>query len=156
MEGREIKAPADGRTIVFHYTYNGCTGDYFESATCRIQLDDSNNSTGSICRGRLANGSAFAQFDDAVIETCSGVVLRGGGGGQCRGVPRGGPASRCPQRRGMRHAEQVTRPSKKRKLGSSKKGRPDDPSDRNEKRLAYPGNLRRGCNAALCLPASNP
>jgi hypothetical protein len=78
----------DGRTIVFHYTYNGCTADYFESATCRIQLDDSNNSTSSICRGTLANGSAFAQFDDAVIETCSGVVLPGGGGGQCRGVPR--------------------------------------------------------------------
>jgi hypothetical protein len=75
----------DNRTIIFHYTYNGCASNYFESATCRIQLDDSNRATSSSCRGTLANGSPFTEIDDAVIETCSGIVIPGGGGAQCSG-----------------------------------------------------------------------
>jgi hypothetical protein len=75
----------DNRTIIFHYTYNGCGSDYFESATCRIQLDDSNQTTSSSCRGTLSNGTAFRELNDAVIETCSGLVIPGGGGAACWG-----------------------------------------------------------------------
>jgi hypothetical protein len=71
----------DNRTIVFHYTYNGCSADYFESATCRIQLDDSNKTSSSACRGTLANGSVFLELNDGTIEICSGNVVPGGGGG---------------------------------------------------------------------------
>lgn len=75
----------DNRTIVFHYTYNACGGDYFESATCRIQLDDNNQTASSSCRGTLANGAAFRELNDAVIETCTGLVVPGGGGAACWG-----------------------------------------------------------------------
>ncbi len=75
----------DNRTIIFHYTYNGCGSDYFESATCRIQLDDNNKTASSSCRGTLANGTPFTEINDAVIETCSGMVVPGGGGAACSG-----------------------------------------------------------------------
>jgi hypothetical protein len=75
----------DNRTIIFHYTYNGCSSDYFESATCRIQLDDSNRTASSSCRGTLSSGTPFIENNDAVIEMCSGNIIPGGGGGQCSG-----------------------------------------------------------------------
>jgi hypothetical protein len=75
----------DNRTIIFHYTYNGCSSDYFESATCRIQLDDRNRTASSSCRGTLSSGTPFIENNDAVIEMCSGNIIPGGGGGQCSG-----------------------------------------------------------------------
>jgi hypothetical protein len=53
----------DGRTIVYHYSFVGCAGDYFETATCRIQLDDANRTASSSCRGMLANGHFFHEDD---------------------------------------------------------------------------------------------
>ncbi len=75
-------------TIVFHYTYDGCIGpsSYFESATCRLQIQNGNLPTvSSSCRGTLAGGTPFAEINDAVLEYCDGANLPvlGGGGAQC-------------------------------------------------------------------------
>jgi hypothetical protein len=87
--GTICRDATDGRTIIFHYTYDGCSSNYFESATCRIQVDDSNHTASSSCRGTVAgSGGAASPFrvnDDAVIESCSGITLVGGGGATCGG-----------------------------------------------------------------------
>jgi hypothetical protein len=79
----------ENRTILFHYTYHSCLGpNYFESGTCRMQLDDNNNFVSSTCRGTFAtNGgmSTFLVIDDGVVESCTGIVVPGGGGGACFG-----------------------------------------------------------------------
>jgi hypothetical protein len=75
----------DGRTIIFQYTYAGCTASYFEAATCRIQVDDSNRTASSSCRGTLATGTPFVNNNDADLESCTGVTLVGGGGSTCGG-----------------------------------------------------------------------
>lgn len=82
-----------GITIVFHYTYDACIGpgSYFESATCRLQLDNAGNlpTVSGFCRGMYATGSGPNQtlttFLDGSpkIEQCTGVIVPGGGGGQC-------------------------------------------------------------------------
>jgi hypothetical protein len=33
-----ICTAADGSTVIFHYTYDGCLSPYFESGVCRLQL----------------------------------------------------------------------------------------------------------------------
>jgi hypothetical protein len=33
-----ICTAADGSTVIFHYTYDGCISPYFESGVCRLQL----------------------------------------------------------------------------------------------------------------------
>jgi len=33
-----ICTAADGASVIFHYTYDGCLGPYFESGFCRLQL----------------------------------------------------------------------------------------------------------------------
>jgi hypothetical protein len=75
-------------TIVFHYTYDACIGPghYFESATCRLQIQNGDLPTvSSTCRGTLADGSGFFEVDDAKLEYCDGAKfpVLGGGGGQC-------------------------------------------------------------------------
>jgi hypothetical protein len=75
-------------TIIFHYTYDACIGPghYFESATCRLQIQNGDLPTvSSTCRGTLAGGSGFFEIDDAVLEYCDGTKfpVLGGGGGQC-------------------------------------------------------------------------
>ena len=91
-----------GVTLVFHYTYDACIGpgSYFESATCRAQLDSNDNlpTVSSYCRGMYATGSGSHQnliaFQDGTlkVEQCAGVDVPGGGGGQCfagRGLSQG-------------------------------------------------------------------
>jgi hypothetical protein len=82
-----------GVTIVFHYTYDACIGpgSYFESATCRLQLNNDGNfpTVSGVCRGMLAGGSGpnhplTAFLDDTPkIDQCVAVDVPGGGGGQC-------------------------------------------------------------------------
>jgi hypothetical protein len=81
-----------GVTIVFHYTYDACIGpgSYFESATCRLQLNNDGNfpAVSGACRGVFAGGSgSLTAFNDITpkIEQCTGVDVPGGGGGQCFG-----------------------------------------------------------------------
>jgi hypothetical protein len=78
---------ADGRTIVFQYTYDGCTGNYFESGICRLQLsnDLSLPTVSSSCRLTLGSGVFYVEVDDAQIYSCDStqIPLPGGGGGQC-------------------------------------------------------------------------
>jgi hypothetical protein len=72
-------------TIIFHYTYDGCTANYFESATCALQIQNGNLPTvSSSCRG-TANGSPFQEVNDAVLEPCEVTAIPGGGGGRCTG-----------------------------------------------------------------------
>ena len=79
----------DGRTIIYHYNYDACIGpgSYFESATCRLQLDNSGNlpTVSSSCRGTYGGGP----FTDSTLRLtdCGGVntTVPGGGGGQCFG-----------------------------------------------------------------------
>jgi hypothetical protein len=76
-------------TIVFQYTYDGCTGNYFESGICRLQLhnDLSLPTQSSSCRLTLGSGIFYAYVDDAEIFSCDSTqfpyALPGGGGGQC-------------------------------------------------------------------------
>jgi hypothetical protein len=84
---------AGGVTLVWNYTYDGCIGpgSYFESGTCRAQLDNNGNlpTVSSVCRGMYATGSGPHQnliaFTDGTlkIEQCAGAIVPGGGGGQC-------------------------------------------------------------------------
>ena len=89
----------DGRTIVFQYTFDGCTADYFESGICRLQLpnDLSLPTISSTCRLTLGSGIFYREVDDAVISSCDSKALPvpGGGGGQCLGTTphRGEPAT---------------------------------------------------------------
>jgi hypothetical protein len=81
---------ADGRTVVFQYTYDGCTGDYFESGVCRLQLpnDGSLPTSSSTCRLTLGSGIFYVEVDDGQIFSCDSTKLSlpGGGGGQCHGA----------------------------------------------------------------------
>lgn len=75
-------------TIIFHYTYDACIGpgNYFESATCRLQMQNGDlPSVSSSCRGTLANGAGFLEINDAILQYCDGIPVPGGGGGQCVG-----------------------------------------------------------------------
>ena len=69
--------------VIFHYTYDACIpfrrGNYFESATCRLQLTDLGlPTTFSVCRGALitgipgqtGNAGNFFNTDDLVISSC--------------------------------------------------------------------------------------
>ena len=75
-------------TVLFHYTYDACIGpgNYFESATCRLQIQNGDLPTvSSSCRGTLAGGAGFLEVNDAILEYCDGGPVLGGGGGQCVG-----------------------------------------------------------------------
>ena len=83
-----------GATLVFHYTYDACVGpgSYFESATCRLQINNAGSlpTVSGICRGVFASGSGHQTLTTFVdgspkIEQCTGVDVPGGGGGQCFG-----------------------------------------------------------------------
>jgi hypothetical protein len=70
--------------VIFHYTYEGCRplgrDNYFESGTCRLQLDQNGNlpTQFSVCRGALITGRPgltgkagnFFNHDDLVITKC--------------------------------------------------------------------------------------
>ena len=70
--------------VIFHYTYDACIplsgGNYFESATCRLELsrDLRLPTTYSVCRGALITGipgqtgkaGNFSNTDDLVISSC--------------------------------------------------------------------------------------
>jgi hypothetical protein len=85
----------DGRTVIFHYTYDACIGpgSYFESATCRLQLNNANDlpTVSGFCRGMVSGGSGSnlplgSLFDGSPkLDNCVGVntTVPGGGGGQC-------------------------------------------------------------------------
>jgi len=78
----------DGSTVVFQYTYDGCTGDYFESGICRLQLNGDGDplpTTSSSCRLTLSGGIFYHYVNDAQIYSCdsSQLLLPGGGGAQC-------------------------------------------------------------------------
>jgi len=87
-------------TLVFQYTYDACTGPggYFESATCRIDLNINGDlptqptNQNSYCNGvyvSLPPGQSgpLKQFNDATLKVwyCTGgpFVVPGGGGAQC-------------------------------------------------------------------------
>ncbi len=80
-------------TVVYHYTYNGCTGDYYESGTCRLQLNGDGQHPGdlptgsSTCRITLGGGVFYLEIDDLHLWYCDGsqasLRVPGGGGGQC-------------------------------------------------------------------------
>jgi hypothetical protein len=67
-----------GATVILHYSYEACMGpeSYFESGTCRLQLDNGNlPTTGSSCRGTYVGATSVGQFhndNDAVLEPCEG------------------------------------------------------------------------------------
>jgi len=82
-------------TLVFHYTFDGCTGNYFESGTCRFTLpaDGSLPTLGSTCRVTSGNGAFDVYVNDGVVSSCDGTTyalqVPGGGGGQCySGTPK--------------------------------------------------------------------
>jgi hypothetical protein len=80
-----ICVSATGFTVIFQYTYDGCVADYFESGICRLQIQNGTLPTvSSTCRGTLAGGTFFHEFNDGIIEVCSGIQVPSGGGGQCR------------------------------------------------------------------------
>jgi hypothetical protein len=72
--------------VIFHYTYEGCrpmgSDNYFESGTCRLELDRNGNlpSQFSVCRGALITGNPlpghvgkannFFNRDDLQITKC--------------------------------------------------------------------------------------
>jgi hypothetical protein len=70
--------------VIFHYTYEGCRplgrDNYFESGTCRLQLNRDGNlpTQFSVCRGALITGRPglvgkagnFFNTDDLVITKC--------------------------------------------------------------------------------------
>ncbi len=70
--------------VIFHYTYEGCmpmgSDNYWESGTCRLQLDHNGNlpTQFSVCRGALITGKPgqigkagnFFNQDDLVITKC--------------------------------------------------------------------------------------
>jgi len=60
-----------GATLIYHYTYDACIGhpgSYFESATCRLQLNNGNiPTTFSSCRGKVNNGN----FTDTTLKLWS-------------------------------------------------------------------------------------
>lgn len=75
-------------TVIFQYTYDGCTTDYFESGICRLQIQNGSLPTvSSTCRGTLAGGAHFFESNDGKIELCDAAQypVPGGGGGQCYG-----------------------------------------------------------------------
>jgi hypothetical protein len=92
---------AGGLTIIFHYTYDACTGrgTYFESATCRLELGHGGPGTlptiGSSCKGEYGQALPIPSpvnlknFADSTLklDDCGGVdtTVPGGGGGQCSG-----------------------------------------------------------------------
>jgi hypothetical protein len=106
---------AGGVTLVFNYTYDACIGPgyYFESATCRAQLDNNGNlpTVSSFCRGMYAAGShaplTLTPFLDPTlkIEQCAGEIVPGGGGGQCyagRGLSQREDEKQSPDAQGRR------------------------------------------------------
>ena len=60
-----------GATLIYHYTYDACIGrpgSYFESATCRLQLNNGNlPTTFASCRGKVNNGD----FADTTLKLWS-------------------------------------------------------------------------------------
>ncbi len=54
---------AGGPTLVYHYVFSGCTSPYFESATCRIRLED---------QGDLPSDKAGTFIKQT--SSCSGVA----------------------------------------------------------------------------------
>jgi hypothetical protein len=87
-------------TLVYHYTYNACTGSYFESATCRIDLDlngdlpsQKSASQVSSCSGVAADPAlgqsaplgGWSYFNDLKAWNCNPgpFAVPGGGGAQC-------------------------------------------------------------------------
>jgi hypothetical protein len=76
----------DGQSsAILHYTYDGCTGHYFESATCKFQTTrGSLPTTFSSCRG-TANQAAF--YDEtAKLEFCDGTPVPSGTERACVGA----------------------------------------------------------------------
>ena len=88
-------------TLVFQYTYDACTGPggYFESATCRIDLEvpsgnlpDKPSNQNSWCNGVYVSlpsnqSGPLTQFNDSTLKAwnCTGgpFVVPGGGSAQC-------------------------------------------------------------------------
>jgi hypothetical protein len=87
-------------TLVYHYTYNSCVGSYFESATCRLELESNgdlpaqkSNSQSSSCSGvavNLMTGQSgplggWSYSNDLKAWNCSPgpFAVPGGGGAQC-------------------------------------------------------------------------
>ena len=54
------------------------------SGICRLQIQNGTLPTvSSTCRGTLAGGTFFHEFNDGIIQVCSGIQVPSGGGGQC-------------------------------------------------------------------------
>ncbi len=87
-------------TLVYHYTYNACTGSYFESATCRLDLELNGDlpsqktaSQVSSCSGVAADPApgqsaslgGWSYFNDLKAWNCNPgpFAVPGGGGAQC-------------------------------------------------------------------------
>jgi hypothetical protein len=87
-------------TLVYHYTYAACGGSYFESATCRIDLDLNGDlpsqrtaSQVSSCSGVAADPApgqtsplgGWSYFNDLKAWNCNPgpFAVPGGGGAQC-------------------------------------------------------------------------
>jgi hypothetical protein len=100
--GSICRDQTDGRTIIFHYNYDACVGpgSYFESATCRLQLNNANDlpTASGGCRGTYGGGP-FVD-DTPVIDLCVGTdtTIPGGGGGQCVGGRSGFSRKRLDER----------------------------------------------------------
>jgi hypothetical protein len=80
-----ICTAVDGQSAIYHYIYQGCTGDpYFETGTCTIGLQNGalptggsqNNECNVMSGGAPASGTTplKAQFDSSLSVTdCAGV-----------------------------------------------------------------------------------
>ena len=79
----------DSPMVIFNYTYDACrplgSNNYFESGTCRLQLDHNGNlpTQSSVCRGAVITGKPgqlgkagnFFNQDDLVITKCDSNSL---------------------------------------------------------------------------------
>jgi len=79
----------DSPMVIFHYTYDACRplgrDNYFETGTCRLQLDRNGNlpTQFSVCRGAVIGGVSgqvgkvgnFFNQDDLVITKCDSDSL---------------------------------------------------------------------------------
>jgi hypothetical protein len=67
-----------GGTVIFHYTYDGCSGNYFESATCRLNIQSGLPTTGGGCRG-TTGGEISTQVPlhdaSAILTACNSNTI---------------------------------------------------------------------------------
>ena len=88
-------------TLYYHYVLMGCTGSYFETATCHVDLgqqedlpsgkpEGQDTSCTGVFAGLTPNQSgplrAFSNYRDLKAWNCNPIALQGSGAAPCGGV----------------------------------------------------------------------